>query len=517
MTDRLTLFENATVHTVDDRHPRARWFTVLGDRFQRVGSGPPPPVKRRVDLGGRCVVPGFVDSHIHFFQTGLDLKFIDLSGSSCFDEVEGRLRAGARGKRSWVFAHSFEEDALTDLDRVTRKELDRVFPDRPVWVNRVDYHSAVVNSAALRRLELPRGTRGLMLCGDEPNGILRADAYLVAKAAASRAYPVETKDRAVKAAAQACVARGITAVHALEGGKLFGDEGVAMMLRKMGAIPLDVTIFLQEKSVYFSTKLGFEHLGGCILIDGSIGSYTAALDEEYQGQPGVRGMVYEKAREFFAFVEEAHATGVQLAFHAIGPRAIDLVLEAYARALHKVPRFDHRHRIEHFELATDAQIQRAVDLGVVVAMQPTFEHLWGGPSGMYASRLGERWRATNRLRTIKDAGLVIAGGSDANVTPPDPLLGIHAAVNHPNDEERLSPEEALRMMTLDAAYAGFNERRHGSVVPGKEASFVVLEDDLFSVDKARIKDVRVLETWQRGRCVYRTPEPPAPESPAPEL
>lgn len=504
---RLTLFENAVVHTLDARRPRAGWFTVLGERIQRVGEGPPPAdIKRRVDLGGRCVVPGFVDSHIHFFQTGLDLLFVNLAHARSLDEVADRLIEGMRGKRSWIFAHSFEEDALEDAIRLTRYELDRLFPYRPVWINRVDYHSAVVNTAALKRLEIPAATPGLLMEGGEPLGILRAQAYMHAKTRVSRLYPVEVKERAVKAAAAACVKKGITAVHALEGGSLFGDEGVQVMLKRTDSLPLDVTLFLQEKNTVFCTKLGFEHLGGCILIDGSIGSYTAAIDHDYEGLPGARGVLYEKGRELGTFIEEAHQAGAQLAFHAIGPRAIDQVLSAYERAIDKAPRFDHRHRIEHFELASDQQIARAAEAGIVVAMQPTFEHLWGGPEGMYAARIGEGWKKTNRLRDITRAGVVVAGGSDANVTPPDPLLGIHAAVNHPNTEQRLDVQAALRMMTLDAAYAAFNDDRHGSLQPGKEASFAILEEDLYEVKPDRIKDVRVLQTWAMGRQVYSAAE-----------
>lgn len=502
---KLTLFENAVVHTMDPRRPRATWFTTLGDRFQRVGENEEPPedVKARVDLGGRCVVPGFIDSHIHFFQTGLDLLFVDLAQARNLEELAEMLISGTRGKRSWVFAHSFEEDKLQDADRLTRSELDRVFPYRPVWINRVDYHSAVVNTAALRRLEIPKGTPGLLLDNGEPNGILRAQAYMHAKTRVSRLYPIEVKERAVKAAAAACVKQGVTAVHALEGGKLFGDEGVQTVLKKIDGLPLDVTLFLQEMNTFFCTKLGFEHLGGCVLIDGSIGSYTAALDEDYVGLAGARGVLYEKSRDLSTFIEEAHAAGAQLAFHAIGPRAIEQVLSAYERAFHKSPRYDHRHRIEHFELATDDQIERCAEIGIVVAMQPTFEYLWGGPGGMYAARIGERWRQTNRLKTIVDKGVVIAGGSDANVTPPGPLLGIHAAVNHPNPEQRLSVEAALRMMTIDAAYAGKNDHRHGSIQPGKEASFAVLDDDLLVVPEHRIRFLEVCETWSLGRRVYQ--------------
>lgn len=506
-SSRPLLFRNAVIHTVDDRRPRADWFVALGERIQRLGVGPPPErfLGRTVDLGGRTVVPGFVDAHTHFFQTGVDMLHVNLAGATSLEELGERLlRQAPDGSRSWIFANGFEEDALCDVDRLTRTELDAVSTARPIWVNRVDYHSAVVNTLALKRLEVPPGTPGLVAgANGDPVGILRADAYFHAKARVARLYTIETKERAIRAAVAQLLPKGITAVHALEGGRVFGDEGVHQVLKRMDSLPVDLTLFLQEKNVYITKRLGFEHLGGCILIDGSIGSYTAALDADYLGYKGVRGVLYEKPRELANFVDEAHRAGIQLAFHAIGPRAIELILTTYERALDKTPRFDHRHRIEHFELATDEQIRRASDLGLVVSMQPAFEYFWGGPDGMYASRIGDRWRMTNRLRTILDAGLRIAGGSDTNVTPPDPMLGIHAAVNHPNPEQRITVAEALRMMTLDAAFAGFNDERHGSLTPGKDASFAVLEHDLFGVAPGELKDVRVLETWHCGRRTWR--------------
>lgn len=512
MSDRPTTFHNAIVHTVDSRRPQATWFSVLGHRFQRVGSGPHPTNGKQVDLGGQCVVPGFVDAHTHFFQTGLDRLHVDLTGVKSFDELAARLKDGApRGKRTWIFAHSFQEDALTDLPQLTRDDLDRVFPNRPVWLNRVDYHSAVVNSVGLRRLAVPASAEGLVSGLDgSPNGVLRAYAYFHAKAAVSRLYSVETKERAVKEAVNTCIPNGITAVAALEGGRIFSDEGVQAVLRRAEKAPLHITLFLQEKNAYLTSRFGFDHLGGCILVDGSIGSYTAALDFDYKGLPGVRGLLYERPREFKQFVSEGHDAGCQLAFHAIGPRAIDLVLDAYEHALLRNPRWDHRHRIEHFELATDAQIRRAADLGVVICMQPSFEQFWGGPDGMYAARLGDGWHRTNRIAEILDAGVVVAGGSDTNVTPANPLLGIHAAVNHPNPDQRISVEAALRMMTLDAAYGCITDHLFGSISPGKNANFAVLDRDLLRTPKSEIKDIRVRSTWHRGRCVWRASETKSP-------
>ena len=502
MSERRILFENARVHTVDPVRPRASWFVVQGDRIQRMGEGPPPPHQQRVDLGGRVVVPGFVDAHAHVFQTGLDKVLIDLSRARRVEDVIARIQAAEDHRKGWVFAHSFDEEDLEDAARLTRHHLDEAFPDRPVWITRVDYHSAVVNGVALRRLRIPDDMRGLLKERGAPNGILRSDAYFHAKARVARSYPVEIKEKGLRSALDGFTRNGVTAVHALEGGRLFGDEGAHTVLKRAHKMPLHLTLFLQEENVFFTSHFGFRHLGGCILIDGSIGSYTAALDQDYQGLPGSRGVLYMKPRALGVFVDEAHQAGVQLAFHAIGPRAIDMVLGAYGRALDKAPRFDHRHRIEHFELATDEQIRRARDLGLVLSMQPSFEHYWGGPSGMYAARLGEGWRRTNRLRTILDAGLVIAGGSDTNVTPSVPLLGMHAAVNHPNTEQRITPARALRMFTHDAAYGAFGEKERGSIMPGKEANFVVLDDDPLGVATDRIRDVEVLETWYLGKRTY---------------
>ncbi len=502
------LFHGGKVHTVDAFRPSATWFTTVGRRFQQVGSGELPRASRRVDLKGQTVVPGFVDAHIHFFQTGIDALHIDVSGVRSLKELQEVLRDMApKGQRTWVFANSFEEDNLQDIELLNRHHLDEAFAERPVWVNRVDYHSAVVNTLALKRLEIPPGTHGMLKGPDgKPDGILRASAYIYSKARVSRYYSIEIKDKAVKAAVQACLPKGITAVHALEGGDVFGDEGVHAVLRKMNTIPLDLSLFLQEKDIFLTNRLGFEHLGGCILVDGSIGSYTAALNENYEGFDNLRGILYERWRALSSFVSKAHRAGVQLAFHAIGPRAIQMVLDAYAKAMRKTPRYDHRHRIEHFELATDEQIRQAAELGVIASMQPAFEWYWGGPAGMYAARLGERWRNTNRFRSMLDAGVVIAGGSDANVTPPDPLLGMHAAVNHANHHERIDPARALRMMTLDSAYAAFTEKRQGSITPGKEASFVVLEEDPMTIDSSRLKDIRVMETWIKGKPVWRREE-----------
>jgi predicted amidohydrolase YtcJ len=174
-----TLFSNGRFVTLDAHHPRAEWMVVLDERVQRIGSGPvPSDIKQCVDLKGRTVVPGFVDAHAHFFQTGLDMLFVDLSRATTHDALMAKLRAAQGGPRTWLFAHGYEEDKLTDIECITRTELDPSFPERPVWINRIDYHSAVVNTAALRRLNLPPGTDGMLLDAiGVPDGRLRSEAW----------------------------------------------------------------------------------------------------------------------------------------------------------------------------------------------------------------------------------------------------------------------------------------------------------------------------------------------------
>lgn len=498
----LLLIYNANIHTLDKITPKSGWMTVLNGRIQQIGNGKPPKVQNAIDMMKQTIVPGFVDAHIHFFQTGMDKLFVDLSDAVSISEIKDLLLQDRESARSWLFARGYEEEKLSDARPLNKEDLDQVSKSRSIWVNRVDYHSAIVNSAGLKRLAIPSDLPGLEMTRGKPTGVLRSEAYLYARRRAIGSYPLDKRKKAIKCAVDECISNGITAVHALEGGSLFGDESVSMVLRNSNNIPMDVTLFLQEKNVYFSERLGFRHIGGCILIDGSIGSYSAALDKPYKNMPKTMGSLYEKTRSLNTFIEDANRVGIQLAFHAIGPRAIELLINSYERALNKCPRFDHRHRIEHFELATDKQIKRASKLGIIASMQPNFEYFWGGPKKMYAARIGNKWRETNRFRTILDAGMKIAGGSDANVTPPDPILGIHSAVNHPNREERISIHEALKMMTIDAAYAAFKENNYGTLSAGKEANFVVLDKDIIKSRKDIINSVQVMQTWYKGKKVF---------------
>ncbi len=312
---------------------------------------------------------------------------------------------------------------------------------------------------------------------------------------------------ALKSATDLAFSRGVTTVHALEGGSLFGLDDLDFLMDTIDSWPLRIVLYPQITDSDWIRAHRVPRMGGCILIDGSFGSSTAALSEPYAGEPENRGVLYFDDGTLCDLVESGHREGLQLSFHAIGDRAITQVVNAYERPILHYPCSDHRHRIEHCELPTPSDIERIARLGLSLAVQPAFEYLWGGPDKMYARRLGaDRMGETNPFRDYLEKGILVAGGSDSDVTPLDPLLGIQAAVSHPRESQRLTPADALLLFTEKAARLAFLEDETGSLRPGKAADFVVLSGNPLMTRESEIKDIKVLETFSGGESVYSARE-----------
>ncbi len=246
--------------------------------------------------------------------------------------------------------------------------------------------------------------------------------------------------------------------------------------------------------------LGLPRIGGCLLLDGSFSSGTAALVEPYADREG-DGRLYYTDDFLTGFYRAAHSRGLQVAVHALGGRAIAQALSSVEVAVGPAA-LDSRFRIEHCELPSPSQTATMRRLGMGACVQPTFEFLWGGPGGMYERRLGEaRAARSNPFRTLLDAGVPLAGGSDSYVTPMDSLLGIHSAVNRPNEAEQISVFEAVSLFTSGAAWFSFDEGLRGTLEVGKEASFTVLAADPFGVDASTIREIGVEGLFLRGESV----------------
>jgi predicted amidohydrolase YtcJ len=258
--------------------------------------------------------------------------------------------------------------------------------------------------------------------------------------------------------------------------------------------------------------LGLPRIGGCLLVDGAYAEHTAALLEPYTDDSSTKGVLYFSDEELNDFVGRGHRAGLQISMHAIGDAAIEQLLNAYEQALAADPRSDHRHRIEHFSLPTPEHIERAAHLGVALGMQPIFASMPEGDE--VGSRLPgleflgpERYARRHPYRAIVDAGILVAGGSDSEQRPESPMAGIHAVVNHPDEERRLTVMEALSLFTTNAARIAFEEDEKGSIEPGKLADLVILGGNPLTADPRTLGDIPVRMTIVGGEIAYRSRQP----------
>lgn len=506
-----TVFRAQTLITAPGG-PTAEFAAARAGRLVAVGSAAEAEEFARagvpvVDFGAATALPGLWDSHVHLLSTGRALRETDLGAARTLAEVFDLIREAAARGEDLALCTRLDESRLAERRLPTGAELEAAAPRVPVAAVRVDCHSLILNPAAWRYLGVEASWPGVdREPSGKPTGLLRGRANELARTRIHQRLPAATKRRAFEEAAAHAAARGLVALAALEGGQLFGADYLRLLLDCRETLPVDVYVYPQLASVAEVRALGLPRLGGCLLVDGSLGSRTAALSEPYTDAPTGRGELYFASDDLAGLVLTAHAAGLQIALHALGDRAVSQVLDAYGLAQAEHPRADCRHRLEHAELVADADFARAAELGVVFSMQPAFEWFWGGADRMYASRLGARRHLTNRLRTPLRYGLTLAGGSDSPITPLDPRLGIAAALNHPTAEERLSFPEALAMFTTGAATAVFAEEDYGTLAPGKWASFTVLAGDPRELSPEDLASAEVVATVRRGEITYRRGE-----------
>jgi len=525
---------NARIHTMDAGRPQASAMAWdAGGRLLAVGDEALArfPDATRIDARGRTVVPGLIDAHGHVMGLGLALLRADLVGANSKLEVMERLRAFARElpPDAWLLGRGWDQNDWPEKAFPTAAELDAVFPDRPVWLERVDGHAGWANSVAMRAAGRdlsgdwqPEGGRILRGPDGQPTGIFVDTAMALLEAAVpppGAALAEEALERALDEA----VRHGLTGVH--DAGVSLEQLALYRRFADAGRLPLRITAMADGDAAALTALCAmgtYRHPSGRLLMrsvklyaDGALGSRGAALLADYSDEPGHRGLLVTEPSALRAAMEKARRCGVQVATHAIGDRGNREVLDAYAAVLGDAAGGDHRWRIEHAQVLALADIPRLATLGVIASMQPTHatsDMPWAeqrlGPERIAGAYAWQRFRA---------AGVRLALGSDFPVEQVDPMLGLYAAVTRQDRDgrppggwlagQRLTPEQALRGFTLDAAHAGFAEAELGSLEAGKRADFVILDADPLSVDAARIDDIRVLATYVDGKPVYRAGTP----------
>ncbi|QDI67432.1 amidohydrolase [Streptomyces calvus] len=520
------LVDDVRGYTVDRRGRLRRFSRMLVTPGGKVAALDPGAVRgaRRLDGRGRVLLPGLHDAHGHLWGIGALAVQLDLSGTRSLQEALDRLAAyaAAHPGQTWIQGRGWNE-VVWGLGRLpTAQDLDSVVSDRPVWLVRVDGHAGVANSQALQLSGVtadtpdPAGGQIVRDASGAPTGVFVDAAQTFVTSQLPEPTLDDVRDRAL-AAQTRLNAAGLTSVS--DAGTSADGVVVLRRLASSGELTLRLNAFLDYAAF---TEVGAEartdSFAGDMLrvrtvklyVDGALGSHGAAMIEPYSDRPSTRGLLQMEPAELNRRVQRILRGGYQAAVHAIGDLGNRVVLDAYEQAFRTVGDQGLRHRIEHAQVIALDDIPRFKRLGVIASMQPVHAT---DDMNMAETRVGpERIKGGYAWRTLLDQGTVVASGSDFPVSSENPFDGLHAAVTRTDREGRpdggwypeqaMTPVEALRSFTVDAAYAAHQEKVLGGLEPGKWADFILVDTDPFELPAGRaLWQTGVLQTWVAGHRV----------------
>ena len=530
------VIRNAKVWTVDKDHPTAQAVAVRGDRIVAVGSNEDVEAwrgarTRTVDASGKLLLPGFNDSHVHFVDGGLSLDSVQLNDASSAAEFARRIgeQAGKTLKGEWVTSGDWDETKWTPAAMPTKELIDPLTPDTPVFVSRYDGHMALANSVTLRLAGITAQTP------DPPGGVIVHDTQgnptgALKDAAMDYVYKIapplshDARLRAVKRALAHAASLGVTSVQHMN--PEYADIAVYSELLERGELTTRIYAAPLIPGVDDQVKIGVRHAFGSPLLrigalkayaDGSLGSSTAYFFEPFSNQPDNRGLLSDEMHPISLMRDrmmKADAAGLQICTHAIGDQGISIILDLYSEVVKAHGESDRRFRVEHAQHMAAKDFDRFAQLHVIASMQPYHAI----DDGRWAEeRIGrDRASRTYAFRTFLNHGVRLAFGTDWNVAPLNPMLGLYAAVTRATldgrnpsgwfPDQKLTIGEAVEAYTMGSAYAEFQEKEKGSITPGKLADMVLLSDDIFTIDPVKIRDVKIMTTWMGGKTVWDAKE-----------
>ena len=484
------------------------WVFIRDEHIEDIGSGKDYKKylggsTKIIDAKGSSVLPGFIDSHFHVVQASLNSRSVDLNAAKSFKDIgEAIARAAKENPGKAIRGIRLDRQNLKENRMPDRVLLDKYCKDVPVFINSVEYQTSSLNTYALLYYKIPFTLTGIEFDENQvPTGVISKQANMILRENVLRNIPDSTRLEAVTGFLESVVACGITTVNAMEGGRLYSDKDADFIYEYSDRLAIDVALFYQTMDTSKIKQMGLGRIGGCLYVDGTFGARTSALSFEYADAPGNMGGLNFTQEELNDFVLECYQNHLQLGLYTIGDRAIEQAITAHEYALERTGVIGLRHRLEHVELPTKEHILRAKNLELIFSMSPTYETIWGGPKKLYAKRLGDNYKITNPFREIIEAGVVVCGSSDCDVTPADPLLGIYSAVNHPVEEHRVDLYDAIKMFTINGAYAIFEEESKGSLEVGKIADLVILDTDIMETPEDKIDKIAVNTTIKNGKII----------------
>lgn len=525
------VFYNGKIWTVDKNNPQAEAIAVAGERILELGTN--EKIKkyigentRHVDLKGKILLPGFIDNHVHFVGGGLQLLSIDLRQAKNEEEFARLLGQHAqKNPGKWITGGDWDHENWSGARLPTKELIDPYTADTPVFVSRLDGHMGLANSLALRLAgvdkntpDQPGGTIVRDSVTGEPTGILKDEAMSLVY----RMVPTSSEEERITAAKAALAEARRLGVTSIQDITSPADLRIYQILKERGELSARIDCRLPIAIYQSLVKTGIQaHFGDNVIrvggikafADGSLGSSTALFFEPYDQDPNTRGLAMDILSDgsLEKWAVEADKAKLQLSVHAIGDAGNSRTLDIFEIVIRENPGWDRRFRIEHAQHIHPKDFERFAELGVIASVHPY--HLID--DGRWAEkRIGkDRLKTSYPIRTFLDKGVHVCFGTDWNVAPLNPLWGIYAAVTRRTldgknpggwvPEQKITVAEAIECYTINSAYASFDEDIKGSLEKGKLADFVVLSDDILSIDPAKIWDVTVEMTVLGGEIIFQ--------------
>jgi len=527
------LVDNVNGYTLDSHGKLQHFQALLVDQGKVVATGSHAELASRagdakvIDGHGKTLLPGLIDAHGHVLELGYARNNVDLAGTKSLDEALAKVKAyaAAHPEAKWILGSGWNQE-IWKLGRFpTAKELDTAVADRPVWLSRVDGHAGWANSAAIKLAGVdkaskdPNGGRIERDAGGNPTGVFVDGATALIDAKVPPPTP-QQKAAALDTALAEMASVGLTGV---------GDAGIDLANYRLYRQYADqhkltarIYAMIRGTGDDFDTISKDGPLIGYgndfltvravkLFADGALGSRGAAMLAPYSDDPHNRGLLFLKPAELTAEIGKALGKGYQVAIHAIGDHANREVLDSYAAAYKTHPDgIARRNRVEHAQIVSLKDIPRFVPLQLIASMQPTHAT---SDMNMAEDRIGhERIKGAYAWQRFLKQGTIVAGGSDFPVESPNPFYGLYSAITREDHagqppggwypDQDMTPAEALRAFTLDAAYAEHAEKTLGTLEPGKWADFILIDHDIFKDPASKIWSTKVLQTWVGGKQVY---------------
>ena len=513
---------NATVYTVDSAFSKTEAIAVLDGKI--IATGPSESLQKqyeatnKIDAGGKFIYPGFIDAHAHFLGYGQGLQTVDLVGTHSWEEILERIQAyAATHTDGWLVGRGWDQNDWQQKEFPHRRQLDSLFPHRPVILTRIDGHAAIVNQQAIQLSGISANKKitggDIITLNGVMTGVLIDNAIDLVTAAIPAPGTEEVK-QALKDAEANCVAAGLTTVD--DCGLDKSAIGLIRELHDNGELKMRLYVMLSDNAAnidYLSNtgiiNTGRLHIRGFkAYADGALGSRGACLLQPYSDKPGSYGFLLSNREHFDSLAALLYDKGFQMCTHAIGDSGNRMILDTYAKYLE--PGNDRRWRIEHAQVVSPADFSRFKTHAIIPSVQPTHatsDMYWAG------DRLGkERVKGAYAFRQLLEQNGWIPLGTDFPVEDINPLKTFYAAVTRKDSsgwpaggfqiENALTREQALRGMTIWAARSNFEENEKGSLEKNKVADFVLLDQDLMAVPPEKILSVKVLQTFIHGEKVF---------------